>query len=252
MKFIDQLKEKAKQNKKTIVLPETSDMRTIEAAGKVLAEGIANIILVGDKEDIMSRAGDIDLSGASFVDPKNYEKFDEYVDAFVEMRRKKRWICLFVENEVGVLARISGLFSSKSYNIDTITVGVTEDETISRMTIGFTSDDRTFEQVKKQLNRSVEVIKVVDYTDIAIHNNEILYVKVNSCSNEDKDEVFRIANAFGYKITDYNKKSVLVECVQTDAKNDNAIKLFKESFPNRIEVVRGGSVAVEAISMSDR
>ena len=87
MKFIDQLKEKAKQNKKTIVLPETSDMRTIEAAGKVLAEGIANIILVGDKEDIMSRAGDIDLSGASFVDPKNYEKFDEYVDAFVEMRK---------------------------------------------------------------------------------------------------------------------------------------------------------------------
>ena len=73
-----------------------------------------------------------------------------------------------------------------------------------------------------------------------------------TCSNEDKDEVFRIANAFGYKITDYNKKSVLVECVQTDAKNDNAIKLFKESFPNRIEVVRGGSVAVEAISMSDR
>ena len=73
------------------------------------------------------------------------------------MSVKKRWICLFVENEVGVLARISGLFSSKSYNIYTITVGVTEDETISRMTIGFTSDDRTFEQVKKQLNRSVEL-----------------------------------------------------------------------------------------------
>ena len=103
---------------------------------------------------------------------------------------KKRWISIYVENETGVLARISGLFSSKSYNIDTITVGVTEDETISRMTIGFTSDDRTFEQVKKQLNRSVEVIKVVDYTDIAIHNNEILYVKVNSCFFEVLDEVF--------------------------------------------------------------
>ena len=89
MKFIEQLKERAKQNKKKIVLPETSDMRTIEAAGKVLAEGIADIILVGDKEDIISRAGDIDLSGASFVDPENYDKFDEYVDAFVEMRRKK-------------------------------------------------------------------------------------------------------------------------------------------------------------------
>ena len=89
MKFIEQLKERAKQNKKKIVLPETSDMRTIEAAGKVLAEGIADIILVGDKEDIISRAGDIDLSRASFVDPENYDKFDEYVDAFVEMRRKK-------------------------------------------------------------------------------------------------------------------------------------------------------------------
>lgn len=165
---------------------------------------------------------------------------------------KKRWICLYVENEIGVLARISGLFSSKSYNIDSITVGETEDTTVSRMTISFTSDDRTFEQVKKQLNRSVEVIKVVDYSDIPIHKKEILFIKVTSCSNEDKDEIFRIANAFDYNITDYNKNSVLVECIQTDTKNDNAIRLFKESFPNRIEVVRGGSVAVEAISMSER
>ena len=73
---------------------------------------------------------------------------------------KKRWLCLFVENEIGVLAKISGLFSSKSYNLDSLTVGVTEDSTISRITISLTSDDRTFEQVKKQLNRSVEVIKV--------------------------------------------------------------------------------------------
>ena len=119
------------------------------------------------------------------------------------------------------------------------------------MTISFTSDDRTFEQVKKQLNRSVEVIKVVDYTDIPIHKREVLFVKVNSCSSADKDEVFRIANAFGYNIADYNRNSILVECVQTEDKNDNAIKLFKETFPNRIEVIRGGSVAVEAISIAD-
>lgn len=68
---------------------------------------------------------------------------------------KKRWICLFVENEIGVLARISSLFSSKSYNLDSLTVGTTEDITISRMTISLTSDDKTFEQIKKQLNRSV-------------------------------------------------------------------------------------------------
>ena len=77
------------------------------------------------------------------------------------MSEKKRWICLYVENEIGVLARISGLFSGKSYNLNSLTVGETEDTTISRMTISFTSDDRIFEQVKKQLNRSVEVIKVL-------------------------------------------------------------------------------------------
>jgi phosphate acetyltransferase len=89
MKFIEQLKERAKQNKKTIVLPETTDMRTLEAAGKVIKEGIANIILVGNEEEIKSRADGIDLTGAKFVDPKNCDKFDAYVEEFVEMRRKK-------------------------------------------------------------------------------------------------------------------------------------------------------------------
>ena len=66
---------------------------------------------------------------------------------------KKRWLSLWVENEIGVLARISGLFSGKAYNLDSLTVGMTEDETISRMTIGLTSDDRTLEQIKKQLTQ---------------------------------------------------------------------------------------------------
>ena len=77
---------------------------------------------------------------------------------------KKRWICLFVENDIGVLARIAGLFSAKAYNLDSLTVGRTEDETVSRMTISLTSDDKTFEQVKKQLNRCIEA---VSYTHLA-------------------------------------------------------------------------------------
>ena len=92
---------------------------------------------------------------------------------------KKRWICLFVENEIVELAYITGLFSGKSYNLDSLTVGVTEDSTISRMTISLTSDDGTFEQIKKQLSRSAWVIKVVDYTDIPIHMKEILFIRVN-------------------------------------------------------------------------
>ncbi|MDP4146674.1 MAG: acetolactate synthase small subunit [Bacillota bacterium] len=164
---------------------------------------------------------------------------------------KKRWISLYVENDIGVLARISGLFSSKSYNLDSLTVGTTEDETISRMTISLTSDDRTFEQVKKQLNRCVEVIKVVDYTDVPIHMKELLFAKVNSCSEEDISEAFRIAKIFEIKITDYDKSTVLFECVQTETKNNALIKLLQKCFGSRVEVVRGGSVAIEAISMTN-
>ena len=91
---------------------------------------------------------------------------------------KNRWIALYVENQVGVLAKVSGLFSGKSYNLQSLTVGTTEDETISRMTICVTSDDITFEQIKKQLNRMVEVIKVIDLTDVPLHMKEILYAKV--------------------------------------------------------------------------
>jgi acetolactate synthase I/III small subunit len=161
---------------------------------------------------------------------------------------KKRWICLFVENEIGVLARIAGLFSSKSYNLDSLTVGETEDKTISRMTISLTSDDMTFEQVKKQLNRAVEVIKVVDYTDIAIHMRELLFVKVLHLNEADKTEVFRIANIYSLTIADYAKNSILLECVQTQDRNNELIKLLGNCFPNRIEIVRGGSVAIESIA----
>lgn len=156
---------------------------------------------------------------------------------------KKRWICLFVENEIGVLARISGLFSAKAYNLDSLTVGVTEDSTVSRMTISLTSDDKTFEQIKKQLSRSVEVIKLVDYTNMTIHMKEILFVKINGCSDEDITELFRIEKVFEVTIIDYDGTAVLLECTQTEHRNDDLIALLKRKFANRIEIVRGGSVA---------
>ena len=95
---------------------------------------------------------------------------------------KTRWISLYVENQVGVLSKISGLFSGKSYNLDSLTVGTTEDPTVSRMTIATVSDDETFEQIKKQLNRMVEVIKVIDFTDVFVRMKEILYIKVKKCT----------------------------------------------------------------------
>ena len=165
---------------------------------------------------------------------------------------KKRWISLLVENEIGVLARISGLFSGKSYNLNSLTVGTTEDTTISRMTISLTSDDQTFEQIKKQLNRSVEVIKVIDFTDTAIHMKELMFVRVNNCSNEDMATLTYMRDVFSAKMIDYDTTAVLFECVQTEDRNNDFIRLMQSTFPNRLEIVRGGSVAIEAISISNR
>ena len=155
---------------------------------------------------------------------------------------KKRWISLYVENQVGVLSKISGLFSGKCYNLDSLTVGTTEDPTVSRMTIATVSDDETFEQIKKQL---------IDFTDVFVRMKEILYVKVLKCTPEDKVEIFQIAETFKAKVIDYGKDSLLVEFVQTATKNDAVVKLMKEEFKS-IEVVRGGSVGIESISMMER
>lgn len=164
----------------------------------------------------------------------------------------KRWISLLVENEIGVLARISGLFSSKSYNLNSLTVGTTEDDSISRMTISLTSDDQTFEQIKKQLNRSVEVIKVVDFTDTAIHMKELMFIKISSCTQQEMIELTHIISVFDVKMIDYDIDSALIECVQTEHKNNDLVRLFEKIFPNRFSIVRGGSVAIEAISFSER
>ena len=143
---------------------------------------------------------------------------------------KDRWIALYVENQVGVLAKVSGLFSGKAYNLQSLTVGTTEDETVSRMTICVTSDDITFEQIKKQLNRSVEVIKVIDLSDISINMKEIMFIKVNKCTEKDKEEVFRMERVFGLKVVDYDRNSILLECVNTESKNNELVKLFSSSF----------------------
>ena len=140
------------------------------------------------------------------------------------MSMKNRWIALYVENEVGVLAKVSGLFAGKSYNLHSLTVGTTEDETVSRMTIGVKSDDITFEQIKKQLNRMVEVIKVMDLTDTPTHMKEILYVKVLNITPEERAELFQIAQVFTVDVVDIGADSVLLECKLKERKNNELIE----------------------------
>ena len=168
---------------------------------------------------------------------------------------KNRWIALYVENQVGVLAKVSGLFSAKSYNLQTLTVGTTEKEDVSRMTISVKADDATFEQIKKQLNAMVEVIKVIDLTTTLVHMKEILYAKVLGLDGAGKTEAFQIAEVFdqggNVKIVDIDSDAVLFECTLTERKNNELISLLKTRF-KKLEVVRGGAVAVESISSSCR
>ena len=92
----------------------------------------------------------------------------------------------------------------------------------------------------------------MDYTDTPLHMKEILFVKVNHCSDADIAERFRISKVFGVSIIDYDGATVLLECTQTENRNDDLIALLKRKFVNRIEIVRGGSVAAEAVSVSER
>ena len=119
------------------------------------------------------------------------------------------------------------------------------------MTIETHCDEETFEQIKKQLNRMVEVIKVIDFTDLSVCMKEILYVKIRKCTLEDKTELFQIAQTFRAEVIDYGKDSMLLEFLQTATKNDAVVKLLREEFRD-VEVVRGGSVGIEAISMAER
>ena len=164
---------------------------------------------------------------------------------------KNRWIALYVENEVGVLAKVSGLFSAKSYNLQSLTVGTTEDETISRMTICVTSDDITFEQIKKQLNRMVEVIKVIDLTDVPLHMKEILYVRVSKLTREEITDFFQTAQVFNIDVVEKNADSVSLESKLTEHRNDELIALLMSQYKH-ISVVRGGAVAIEAMSTGCR
>lgn len=156
---------------------------------------------------------------------------------------KKRWLAVYVENNVGVLAKISGLFAGKNYNVDSLTVGTTDDDTISRMTIGLTSSDIIFEQIKKQLNRCIEIIKVVDLTDVSVEVKELLFIKVFQCSAKEKAEIFQIAKVFHVNVCDYGRDEILLESCATCKQSDELIAIM-EQYPH-IEIVRSGAVAIE-------
>ena len=115
MGFIDEIKAKAKTCKKTIVLPETEDIRTYEAAEAVLKEGTANLILIGSEEEIAKNKGSFDISGATIVDPATYEKTDAYIATLVELRQKKGSFPVRVLNDSAEESAIAASFSGSGF-----------------------------------------------------------------------------------------------------------------------------------------
>lgn len=159
------------------------------------------------------------------------------------MTQRRRWLALFVENDVGVLAEISGLFAGKAYNLDSLTVGVTADETVSRMTVCLRSDDALFEQIKKQLNRNVNVIKVVDMTDDFNEENELAYFRVNASESDARDALADIASRYGLRILDARTDGVLLQSVNSFERTGELVKELTR-LDRAVEVVRGGSVVI--------
>ena len=153
----------------------------------------------------------------------------------------KHIISLLIENEAGSLSRVVGLFSARGYNIESLTVATTEDETLSRMTIVTSGSDDVIEQITKHLNRLVEVVKVVDLTEGAYIDRELMMVKVRAVGKE-RDEMIRMTQIFRGRIIDVTEKSYTVEVTGDQAKNDAFLQAIDRS--TILETVRTGSSGI--------
>jgi acetolactate synthase I/III small subunit len=150
-------------------------------------------------------------------------------------------ISVLVENQSGVLARVAGLFSSKAFNIDSLAVGETEDSTISRMTIVARGDERTLEQIIKQLNRLVDVIRVRDISKEPFIDRESCLIRVE-VSARNREEVVRIVENLHAQVVDAHDDTVIVQATGDQAQIHTLLELMKP-FGVR-EVVRTGRIAI--------
>jgi len=153
----------------------------------------------------------------------------------------KHTIGVLVENSSGVLARVSGLFSARGFNIDSLAVGETEDPSVSRMTIVAHGDDRVVDQIMKQLNKLIDVVRVVNLTQEDLIDRELLLVKVLAPAST-RSEVMQIVNTFRAKIVDVNSKTLAIEVTGGESKIDAMLELLRPY--GILEVVRTGLVAM--------
>ncbi|MDW8469159.1 MAG: acetolactate synthase small subunit [Burkholderiales bacterium] len=150
-------------------------------------------------------------------------------------------ISILVENEAGALSRIAGLFSARGYNIESLTVAPTEDASLSRMTIVTSGSDDVIEQITKQLNKLIEVVKVVDLSEAEHIERELMLIKVRAGPRE-REEMKRMADIFRGRIIDVSDNSYTIELTGDGAKLDAFIRALE---PGAIlETVRTGTSGI--------
>lgn len=159
----------------------------------------------------------------------------------------KHTISILVENHAGVLSRISGLFSRRGFNIDSLAVGITDDTAISRITIVVDGDDYTIEQVEKQLNKLIDVIKLRRLSISNIISRELMLIKVES-TIKTRGDIIDIAHIMQAKICDISKSTITLEVSDTCERIEIITELLKPY--NILELVRTGTIALEKGGLS--
>ena len=150
-------------------------------------------------------------------------------------------ISLLVENKVGVLARITGLISGRGFNIDSLAVGETDNPALSRMTIVVRGDDAILEQVRKQLGKIIDIIKVIDFTSEEFVERDLMLLKVNVPAGK-RGEIIEIVEIFRGKIIDVSQKDLVIELAGAEDKLEAMVNLMR---PYGIkELIRTGSIAI--------
>ena len=155
-------------------------------------------------------------------------------------------LSLLMENEAGALSRVSGLFSARAYNIESLTVAPTEDPTISRMTVVTNGSDTIVEQITKQLNKLVDVVKVVDLNEYRHIERELMLIKLTA-QKEYRDVAKRMVEIFRGRIIDVTENTYTIEMTGTGEKLDAFLEALDDSMI--LEVVRSG---VSGISRGDK
>ncbi len=150
-------------------------------------------------------------------------------------------ISILLENEAGALTRVSGLFSARGYNIESLTVAPTDDPTLSRMTVVARGSDAVIEQITKQLNKLVDVVKLMDLTQYPSVEREMLLIKVAAVGG-DREEIKRLVDIFRGRIVDVNERSYTIELTGTGDKLDAFIKALGAR--SILEVVRSGVIGI--------